>query len=200
MKKIFLDTEFTGLHKLTTLISIALVSEDDKEYYAELIDFDEHQITPFLNKEVLSKLIIGEYDFYQDYNPESNTIRVKGNIDLVKQTLTEYLNKFDDVEIWVQTPYAWFLFVDLFGGFGYLPKNVFRYPFDLTTAIKLYGINPMESKKDFLPNYDELLTYGENNALNDARLNREIFKKLLDLKVKPVENEKQSEVKESIQD
>ena len=64
----------------------------------------------------------------------------------------------------------------------------------------MYGINPMESKKDFLTNYDELITYGENNALNDARLNKEIFKKLLDLKVKPIENEKQSEVQESIQD
>ena len=31
--KIFFDTEFTGLHKNTTLISIGLVSETGDEFY-----------------------------------------------------------------------------------------------------------------------------------------------------------------------
>jgi DNA polymerase III epsilon subunit-like protein len=39
--KIFFDTEFTGLHKDTTLISIGLVSEDNRKFYAELIDYKE---------------------------------------------------------------------------------------------------------------------------------------------------------------
>ena len=36
--KIFFDTEFTGLHQNTTLISIGLVSECGKSFYAELVD------------------------------------------------------------------------------------------------------------------------------------------------------------------
>jgi DNA polymerase III epsilon subunit-like protein len=32
--KIFFDTEFTGLHQKTTLISIGLVSECGKTFYA----------------------------------------------------------------------------------------------------------------------------------------------------------------------
>ena len=37
--KIFFDTEFTGLHKDTTLISIGLIAEDRRCFYAELTDY-----------------------------------------------------------------------------------------------------------------------------------------------------------------
>lgn len=36
MRKIFFDTEFTGLHQNTTLISIGLVSDEGERFYAEL--------------------------------------------------------------------------------------------------------------------------------------------------------------------
>jgi len=35
MTRIFFDTEFTGLHKDTTLISIGLIAEDGRTFYAE---------------------------------------------------------------------------------------------------------------------------------------------------------------------
>lgn len=38
---IFFDTEFTGLHKNTTLISIGCVDENGRTFYAELTDYDE---------------------------------------------------------------------------------------------------------------------------------------------------------------
>ena len=41
--KLFFDTEFTGLRKDTTLISIGIVSEDDRTFYAELTDYDRQQ-------------------------------------------------------------------------------------------------------------------------------------------------------------
>jgi hypothetical protein len=37
--KIFFDTEFTGLHQGTTLISIGLISECGKTFYAEFTDY-----------------------------------------------------------------------------------------------------------------------------------------------------------------
>ena len=43
--KIYFDTEFTGLHKDTTLISIGLVSECGKTFYGECYDYDENQYT-----------------------------------------------------------------------------------------------------------------------------------------------------------
>jgi len=39
--KIYFDTEFTGLHKNTTLISIGCVAENGKTFYAELTDYDK---------------------------------------------------------------------------------------------------------------------------------------------------------------
>ena len=42
--KIFFDTEFTGLHQNTTLISNNLISGCCKTFYVELTDYDKSQI------------------------------------------------------------------------------------------------------------------------------------------------------------
>jgi len=42
--KIFFDSEFTGLHQKTTLISIGLISEDDRYFYYECIDYDKDHV------------------------------------------------------------------------------------------------------------------------------------------------------------
>ena len=41
--KLFLDCEFTGLHKSTTLISLGVVAENGKRFYAEFCDYDREQ-------------------------------------------------------------------------------------------------------------------------------------------------------------
>jgi hypothetical protein len=46
--KVFFNTEFTGLHQNTTLISIGLVSECGKTFYAELTDYDRVEFIPFI--------------------------------------------------------------------------------------------------------------------------------------------------------
>ncbi len=43
--KIFFDTEFTGLHQGTTLISIGMITEDGRELYCELNDYDKLKLT-----------------------------------------------------------------------------------------------------------------------------------------------------------
>ena len=48
--KIFFDTEFTGLHKNTTLISIGLISEDRRSFYAELTDYDKEQCDDWIKE------------------------------------------------------------------------------------------------------------------------------------------------------
>lgn len=40
MKKLFLDTEFTGLRQHTSLISIALEAKNGAEFYGESNDYD----------------------------------------------------------------------------------------------------------------------------------------------------------------
>ena len=56
--KLFFDTEFTGLHKDTTLISIGIVSEDGRKFYAEFSDFDIRQCDNWIKENVLRNLYL----------------------------------------------------------------------------------------------------------------------------------------------
>lgn len=56
--KIFFDTEFTGLHKNTTLISIGLISEDGKSFYAELTDYNPEQCNEWIKNNVINNLYL----------------------------------------------------------------------------------------------------------------------------------------------
>lgn len=54
---LFLDTEFTGLMSEPNLISIVLVSEDGREFYAELTDtWGIEECDPFVQEQVLPLL------------------------------------------------------------------------------------------------------------------------------------------------
>ena len=56
--KIFFDTEFTGLHKDTTLISIGLVSQDGKQFYAEFTDYDGKQVGDWIQENVIRNTLL----------------------------------------------------------------------------------------------------------------------------------------------
>ena len=61
MKLIFFDTEFTGLIIDPRLISIGLVSEDGREFYAELSDtYQGSQCDQFVQEAVLPRLQGGD--------------------------------------------------------------------------------------------------------------------------------------------
>ena len=55
--KVFFDTEFTGLHKNTSLISIGCVSEKKDVFYAELVDFNKNEVDDWLKSNVFSQTI-----------------------------------------------------------------------------------------------------------------------------------------------
>lgn len=61
MKLIFFDTEFTGLSINPRLISVGLVSEDGREFYAELSDtYQASQCDQFVQEAVLPRLQGGD--------------------------------------------------------------------------------------------------------------------------------------------
>ena len=53
---IYFDTEFTGLHKDTTLISIGLVTENGDTFYAEFDDYDKTQCNDWIQENVINNL------------------------------------------------------------------------------------------------------------------------------------------------
>ncbi len=179
--KLFLDTEFTGLHQATTLISIALYADENNYFYAELNDYDKGQVTPWIEENVISKLefndIIGAVEI------SGTCIKIKANKATIALRLSFWLKQFDTVEIWADVlAYDWVLFCDLFGGALGIPENIFYAPFDLATAFRLKGLIEPHSKYeqdvkrlDFIG----LKSSKQHHALEDAKVDKLCFEKLM---------------------
>lgn len=175
--KIFFDTEFTGLHQNTTLISIGLIAENGQTFYAELTDYDKSQIDDWLQKNVIENLLLNETEHGIDSN-SLNGIDAKfiGKTFDVKLALTNWLSQFDEVELWSDClSYDWVLFNQIFGHAFNIPKNVYYIPFDICTLFKLQGIDPDVNREDFA---DYKTNSRKHNALHDARVIKECFLKL----------------------
>jgi len=172
--KIFFDTEFTGLHQNTTLISIGLISECGKTFYAELTDYDKSQIDDWLQENVINNLLVKENSTVGLDYPDTRI--VIGTMNSIKTYLTEWLSQFEEVEMWSDClSYDWVLFNQIFGHAFNIPKNVFYIPFDICTLFYAQGIDPDINREEFSG-----LTEGsmKHNALWDAKVIRECFNKL----------------------
>jgi len=188
--KVFFDTEFTGLHQKTTLISIGFVSECGKTFYAELTDYDKTQIDDWLQENVLNNLTINK-DSLGKFGDGANWI-VRGDKASIKYYLSEWLKQFEQVEIWSDClSYDWVLFNDIFGHAFNIPENVYYIPFDICTLFEIKGINPDISREEFISDtrsengdilhFDEqgnLIKSFKHNALWDAAVIQRCYNKL----------------------
>lgn len=181
MKKIFLDTEFTGLHQNTTLISLAMVTETGEEFYAEFNDYDQSQATNWININVISKLDFLDLNEYK--NQSENSLKIKSGKAIIKTELQNWLEQFGGIEIWADVlAYDWVLFCELFGGALNIPGNIFYIPFDLATFFRIKGI--IEPVNQFNNDISRFEFAGadinkQHNSLEDARVEMESFKKLM---------------------
>ena len=168
--KIFFDTEFTGLHKDTTLISIGLVSECGKEFYAEMTDYDPKQIDEWLQSNILDNLFL-------PHDEMSHQTFEQGDTPRIKEKLTAWLAQFAQVEIWSDClSYDWVLFNHIFGHAFSIPKNVYYIPFDLCTLLKIKGVDPDISREELAGIAD---AKRKHNALHDAKVIKACYDKLI---------------------
>jgi len=140
--KYFFDTEFIEDGKTIDLISIGIIGENGKKYYAISSEFDESKANQWVKDNVISKL---------DNTPRKTR----------KQISSEIL-KFvgENPEFWAYyADYDWVVLCQLYGRMIDLPKGWPMYCRDLKQLIDDRG-NP-EIKKQ---NESE-----EHNALNDAQ-------------------------------
>lgn len=192
--KIFFDCEFTGLHQKTELISIALISECEKTFYAEFTDFDINQIDEWLQENVIKHLkyfTIEDLKFWKlntdidktknqianvsgrlfdpVYLPKKN-VSIYGNTKGIKEQLNLWLMQFEIIEVWSDClSYDWVLFNNIFGTAFDIPKNVYYIPFDLCTLMKIKGIDPDISRENFIKDFATI--EGEkHNSLYDAKV------------------------------
>jgi hypothetical protein len=146
--RVFLDCEFTKLSAAAKLISLALVAEDGREFYVELLDaWKEEDCSDFVKKIVLPQLWGGSY--------------VRPTIE-ARSALLEFLASFDELlKIVTDAPqYDWELFCELAYDDGKWPQNVRNYPTDATT---------LDATSDGVPL--------PHHALLDARIIASMFTK-----------------------
>jgi hypothetical protein len=175
MTKVFFDTEFSGLHQNTTLISIGLVAESGETFYAELDDYDEKQVNDWIRENVISKLRLEQ----RGLTARGNSSEYFGNKKQLAAYLRTWLNQFEYIEIWSNClAYDWVLFCQLFGGAFEVPKNVYYIPFDICTSFKEKGIDPDISREEFTKEIFKDQTVNKHNALYDANIIRACYAKL----------------------
>ncbi len=177
MNKIFFDTEFTGLHQSTTLISIGLISECGKTFYAEFNDYDFNQVDDWIKENVINKL---QYNgIFQKLDETKESISYKSTTENIREKLTTWLAQFGEVEFWSDClSYDWVLFNQIFGHAFNIPKNVYYIPFDICTLFKLKGVDPDISREKYGcgEHYSEM---PKHNALWDARVIKMCYDKLM---------------------
>lgn len=184
--KIFFDTEFTGLHQNTTLISIGLVSDCGKRFYAELTDYDPAQIDDWLRDNVLANLRFTDQDETPTgFNGNFNVQHIKGSKSRVAASLSTWVSQFEQVEIWSDClSYDWVLFCQLWGHAFNIPKNVYYIPFDICTLFKIKGIDPDISREEYAGDNLDLIDHLEgqllkHNAMWDALVIKACYDKLM---------------------
>lgn len=164
--KLFFDTEFTGLHQKTTLLSIGIVDENGREFYRELDDYDQSQLNDWLRENVIG-----------NFKNEGSV-----NMGMLREDLKEWLKAYDygeKIEMWSDClAYDWVLFCEIFGGAFEVPKNIYYIPFDICTLMKAKGVDPDISREEFV-GVEKWQSVRKHNALHDAWMIEGCYRKLM---------------------
>lgn len=194
--KIFFDTEFTGLHQNTTLISIGLISECGKMFYAEFTDFDKSQVDDWIQENVVDALILPKYFSVMQ---QQGIVCHLGNAEYVREQIEIFLSQFDEIEMWSDClAYDWMLFCQLWGHAFGIPKNIYYIPFDLCTLFYCHSVDPDISREEFASMVKSengeplffskdgfMLPAYKHNSLWDAQMIRACFNKLTTINYQP---------------
>lgn len=183
---LYFDTEFTSLHAGTTLVSIGIVAENGKKFYAEFSDYEETQCDNWIKENVLKHTILeGNEILAKRLGEDSNTTVVLGGKVDIRYELGEWLKQFDSVQFVSDVcHYDMVLLIDIFGGAFDLPKNVSAVCHDINQDIaKHYGISEKEA---FDKNREGIVSElcgafiagDKHNALYDAEVIKAIYKEV----------------------
>lgn len=150
------DTEFIEDGKTIDLISIGIVSEDGREFYAESNECDLSKASPWVKENVIQHLIHGH----------------DGLVHMSRKAIANAVASFcgERPEIWAYyADYDWVAMCQLFGTMMDLPKKWPMYCRDVKQLCDALG-NPK------LPEQGK----GEHNALADARWTKLAWEFLID--------------------
>lgn len=184
--RLFFDTEFTGLHKGTTLVSIGIVAENGQRFYAEFSDYDESQCDDWIKENVLNHTILAGNDtLAARLGEDSNATVILGSKSDIRYELGEWLKQFDGVQFVSDVNhYDFVLLIDIFGTAFDLPGNVSAACHDINQDIaRHYGISEKEafdkSREDIVSELCGQQIEGEkHNSLYDAEVIKSIYSEI----------------------
>lgn len=190
--ELFFDTEFTGLHKNTTLISVGIISEDGRRFYAELTDYDKNQCNDWIKEHVLSNLLLGGMEAgKRAILDDPLIVMAKGDSKYVSQELNTWLSQFDEIQFISDVcHYDFVLLIDLItnGGTAFdLPENISPVCHDINTDIALcFGSSESEafdrSREDIMEHFcgeEDIVKGVKHNSMYDAEVIRAIWQVIL---------------------
>ena len=160
--KYYIDTEFAEKPNTIDLISIGIVCEDGREFYAESADFETNLANDWVKENVLPHL----WSRQKDKTEYNGWFRDGGSGGLLETKHIGYqIKKFigDDIpEFWgYYADYDWVVFCWLFGSMVDLPEGWPMYCKDLKQLCDRLG-DPQLPKQEST----------EHNALEDAMWNK----------------------------
>ena len=174
--RMFFDTEFLEDGKTIDLISIGIVSDDGREYYAVVDDTDlllrayQHE---WVAANVIPHLPLNSYgtEFtkrdgtitsYRLYDWSDPAIKKR---EVIAQEIVEFVG--DDPEFWAYyASYDWIVLCQLFGKMIDLPRHWPKYVMDIVWRLK----KAQAFSSPDLPGHQ----VAEHHALADAQRNRDV--------------------------
>ena len=202
---LFFDMEFTGLHKKTTPISLGIVSEDGKTFYAEFTDYNIFQVTSWIDKNVIENLKFPvpapgedyycidsraktnpiENDLYDSWNTEMN-----GTLYIINERLNNWLMQFDSIQFVSDVcHYDFVLLIDILTNGGTaidLAENISAVCHDINMDIaRHYHISDREafdmSREKIMNDLcktEDIVTGNKHNSLYDAEVIKAIYEEI----------------------
>lgn len=174
--KIFFDSEFSGLHKDTSIISLGMVTDDDMAFYAEFTDYDKKQVENdlWIQENVIDNLLFNKTEPF--CNQLGSMTLCKGTKKEIQLHLSAWLRRYSKIELWSDVHhYDVVLLFDLWGHAFKIPENIYYIPFDIATMFKTLGLDPDTSRETFI---DKPIDGVKHNALYDAQVIRACYDKL----------------------
>lgn len=182
----FIDTEFIEnttkqINRSTIdLISIGIVREDGKEFYAESNEFIPDSASEWVKKNVYPNLIYNPYlvgdDDYQIIT-NSDSLTVLGSREQIKTHLLEYIGHEVPTFWGFSSSYDWVVLCQLFGRMIDLPKHWPKHCNDIKTLEEIVMFESNIGSISRIP--DEPI---KHDAIFDARWNKKYFDMLIEIR------------------
>lgn len=172
----FFDTEFIEDGKTIDLISIGIVCEDGREFYAISSEYSYKKASEWVKQNVILPAYLHNCNgIHREHNKVESFHKNRGkkNID-IRKDIENFIGNDLTPEIYAYyADYDWVVFCQLFGTMMDLPRGYPYFCMDLKQMMIERGLSD-DWKKEHCPESKD-----EHHALDDARWNKNLYSQLI---------------------